>query len=426
LLISLIILGAAIAGRIIYARFVARPAISTPVAAQEASSPDQVARLQSRLHTNPDDTQAYAELGLALLQQVRQTGDITLYSRADEAFTAALDRAPKQLDALVGKGILALALHDFQGALDWADQAWSINPFRAQILGVKVDALVELGRYAEAVEMLQQMVDLRPDLHSYTRISYLRELHGDTAGAIDAMHTAATMGVPGNEQWLWTVVQLGHLYWNSGQLAEAEQIYRQALQYQADYPYALAGMARIQAAQGDRAGAIAQYEILAKRLPLPEFVIALGELYEADEQLDKAQEQYDLVHVMQQLNASQGMNIDLELAAFDVDHGQDPAAALAQAQAAYVERPTIYAAGALAWAYYRTGDYTTAAQYSQEALRLGTQDALLHHHAGVIALALKDEDDARTHLTTALEINPHFSALYTPETEMALQQLVTD
>jgi tetratricopeptide (TPR) repeat protein len=330
------------------------------------------------------------------------------------------------LDALVGKGILALALHDFQGALDWADQAWSINPFRAQILGVKVDALVELGRYAEAVETLQQMVDLRPDLHSYTRISYLRELHGDTAGATDAMRTAATMGVPGSEQWLWTVVQLGHLYWNSGQLAEAEQIYRQALQYQADYPYALAGMARIQAAQGDRAGAIAQYEILAKRLPLPEFVIALGELYEANGQLDKAQEQYDLVHVMQQLNASQGMNIDLELAAFDVDHGQDPAAALAQAQAAYVERPTIYAAGALAWAYYRTGDYTTAAQYSQEALRLGTHDALLHHYAGMIALALNERGDARTHLAMALEINPHFSVLYAPEAEVALQQLPTD
>lgn len=425
LLVSFLILGVSIAGRSIYDRFMARPPVSMPVAPQEASSPDQIARLQTRLQANPDDTQAYAELGLALLQQVRQTGDITLYGRADEAFTAALDRDPKQLDALIGKGILALALHDFQGALDWAGQAWPVNPFRAQILGIQVDALVELGRYPEAVETLQQMVDMRPDLHSYTRISYLRELHGDMAGAIEAMRTAANMALPGTEQWLWTVVQLGHLYWNSGQLAGAEQFYRQALQSQADYPYAIAGMARIQSAQGHRAEAIAQYETLVKRLPLPEFVIALGELYEANGQLDQAQAQYDLVHVMQQLNASQGMNVDLELATFNVDHGKDQVTALAQAQAAYAERPTIYAAGTLAWAYYQNGDYSTAAKYSQEALRLGTRDALLHYHAGMIALALNDQANARTSLTTALDINPHFSLIHAPKAELALQKLAS-
>lgn len=392
-------------------------------AAIERGSVDEIAQLEMRLQRNPDDTNAYALLGQALLQQVRETGDVSLYTRAGQAFRAALERDPNQLDAIIGAGMLALALHDFNTALDRADQAWALNPLRAQALGIKVDALVELGRYDEAVATLQQMVDLRPDLASYTRVSYLRELHGEVEGAIDAMSKAVGMAVPGTEQWLWTTVQLGHLYWNSGRLDEAEQLYYQALQLRKDYPYALAGVGRIQAARRDFADAIALYEQLARRLPLPEFVVTLGELYTVTGQVDRANQQYDLVRTMQKLNAASGMNVDLELAAFEVHHGSDPVAALAQAQAAYAGRPTIYAADTLAWAYYRSGDYANAQRYSTEALRLGTRDALLHFHAGLIAAAQGQTPAARQHLRTALAINPAFSLTFAPEAESMLVEL---
>jgi tetratricopeptide (TPR) repeat protein len=381
-----------------------------------------VTRIQQRLAANPDDVQAYAELGLALLQQVRETGDVTLHGRAGEAFDTALRREPKQLDALVGKGVLALALHDFKGALHWADKAWAMNPFRAHILGIKVDGLVELGRYPEAVDALQAMVDLRPDLRSYSRISYLRELHGETEGAIAAMQEAASMGAVGSEEWLWTTVQLGHLYWNTGKFQEAEQLYQQALQFRPDYPYASAGLARVNAAEGNVANAIAGYEALVKRLPLPEFVVALGELYEASGQIEKAQQQYHLVGVMQALNASSGMKVDLELATFEVNHGDDPTAALGLARTAYEQRPALYAADTLAWAFYQNGDYEAAQPYSQEALRLGTQDALLHFHAGMIA-ALGDRHAAGEHLATALALNPQFSPLYGAQAQAKLKEL---
>jgi tetratricopeptide (TPR) repeat protein len=392
-------------------------------AAIERGSVDDLAQLEMRLQRNPGDANAFALLGQALLQQVRETGDVSLYTRAGQAFTRALDQDPKQLDAIIGQGMLALALHDFHAALRWADQAWALNPLRAQTLGVKVDALVELGRYDEAVTTLQQMVDLRPDLASYTRVSYLRELHGEVEGAIDAMSKAAGMTMPGSEQWLWTMVQLGHLYWNSGQIDDAEQVYRQALQLRNDYPYALAGVGRIQAARGNFADAIKLYEQLTRRLPLPEFVVTLGELYTATGQLERAAQQYDLVRTMQKLNAASGMNVDLELATFEVNYGSDPMAALAQAQAAYAERPTIYAADTLAWAFYRTGNYASAGRYSAEALRLGTRDALLHFHAGMIAVALGETVAAQQHLRTALDINPYFSLTFASEAQEKLVEL---
>ena len=385
-----------------------------PPAPVELSSPTMVNQLQARLQQNPDNTNAYAQLGLALLQQVRTTGDVSLYTRAGQAFDVALARDPKQLDALIGKGILALALHDFRGALGWADKAWAINPFRAEILGIMVDGQVELGQYDEAVQTLQKMVDLRPDLNSYSRVSYVRELHGDVDGAIEAMHAAVQTALPGSENWLWTLTHLGHLYFNRGDLKQALEIYEQVLASNQDYPYALGGMARVQAAQGRTDEAIALYKQVTERLPLPEFIIALGELYESVGQMDAANEQYALVGVIQQLNAGAGMNVDLEMALFAANHGTDPTAAVAQARAAYAQRPTLYAADTLAWALYQQGEYEEAWHYSQEALHLGTRDAFLYFHAGMIAQKRGDTATAHTHLQTALEINPYFSPLYAP------------
>lgn len=395
---------------------------AAPVAPVELASQTAVDQLQARLQRNPDDANAYAQLGLALLQQVRLTNDLSLYGRAGKAFDEALARDPQQIDALIGRGILAAALHDFRGALVWAGQAWAINPFRAETLGVMVDGQVELGRYDEAVQTLQKMVDLRPDLNSYSRVSYVRELYGDVDGALAAMQAAVRTAPPGSEGWLWTLTHVGHLYMNRGDLTQAAAVYSQVLAARADYPYALGGMARVYAAQGNTVQAIALYEQIIDRLPLPEFVIALGELYEATGQLELARRQYELVDVIQQLNAAAGMNVDLEMALFSASHGTDPVAAVDQARAAYAQRPTIYAADALAWALYHDGDYEEAWRYSREALRLGTQDALLHFHAGMIAQKRGDTIGAHDYLQTALQINPYFSPLYAPIAQQGLQE----
>ena len=294
-------------------------------------------------------------------------------------------------------------------ALAIGDQVQSLNPYKAAALGIRVDALVELGRYPEAVTALQQMVDLRPDLESYSRVSYLRELHGDVPGAMAAMRMAADTAIPGSEPWLWTTTHLGHLYWSQGDLDGAERLYRAVLQKKADYPFAQFGLARIAAARDDKQAALAILRPLAARLPLPEFLAALGDLYAGLGDERQAQEQYDLLHVIQQLNAAAGMNVDLELVTFDVVHGVDAQSALAAAQAAYQERPTIYAADTLAWALHRTGDDQAAWRYSQEALRLGTRDALLHAHAAAIAESLGDAAAAGQHQAEVQKINPHYS-----------------
>src|SRR5207253_11467462 len=135
-----------------------------------------------------------------------------------------------------------------------------LNPYKSFAFGVIGDAQVELGKYDEAVDTFQKMVALRPDLSSYARVSYARELYGDLPGAIDAMQQAVEAGSPAAENTAWTRVQLGNLYFNSKQLDKAEAEYNDALQGYPDYLHALAGLAQVRAAEGNLDEAIRLYK----------------------------------------------------------------------------------------------------------------------------------------------------------------------
>jgi tetratricopeptide (TPR) repeat protein len=398
------------------------PAAGTPAAMREQAARQRPANKTDRLiesyqqllRDEPDYLEAYAILGNAYVQKARESGDPSYYSKAVGIFDGALQRDPNNVEALIGKGQLALAQHQFRLALALGERARVLNPHVPRIYGVIGDAQVELGMYSEAVETIQTMVDMRPDLSSYSRVAYLRELHGDTAGAIEAMERAVRAGGPTSENTAWTWVQLGNLHFSRGDLARAEAQYASALERLPGYVYGLAGLARVRAAEGKTDEARSLYNQAIAQVPLPEFVIALGELEQATGNNEAATRQFGLVRAMQQLFAAQGTNTDLELALFESDHG-DAATALRLARAAYTERPSIKGAEALAWALYKNGQLAEASKYMDEALRLGTSDATLHYRAAVIAQASGDEASAREHARQALAINPHVSPLYGPQ-----------
>lgn len=423
LLASVLIFGLTLVGRLAWDQPASSTAGIEPGIPKKRTTLDTVISLQDRLRLDPDDTEAYTQLGLALLQRVRENGDASLYRQAEQALAEALTRDPRQFEALIGQGLLALARHHFDEALAWGEKAKAVNPHSVSVYGVIGDAQLELGQYQAAAATISTMMATRPEQSSYSRLSYLRELNGDVEGAVAAMQQAVDSGLLTAEGTLWAQVQLGHLYFNRGDLDRAEQTYLKALTFNPDYVYAAAGLARVQAGRGHYDRAIETYETIVEVLPLPEFVIALGDLYEVTGQPRKAQQQYALVEAMIQLNAEAGMNVDLELALFKADHALDPARTVTQARRAYASRPGIYGADVLAWALYQTGAYREAYHYSQEALRLGTQDALLHYHAGMIAYALGYEAEAGRYLEQALRINPYFSARYGPQARELLAKL---
>lgn len=415
-----LVLGARQAGVLPGVRPLARGQVA-PV--RPATTASRIAALEVRLGQSPDDRAALGQLGNLYLQAARESGDPRFYPLAELAYRRLLAADGRSLSALVGLGSLALSRHQFRDALDWGERARAVAPDLAATWGLIADAQTELGLYDEALASIQRMVDLRPNLAAYSRVSYARELRGYPVEAIEAMGRAVAAGAPGQEGTAWTRVQLGHLRFNGGDLAGAQAEYEAALREFPDYLHAIAGLGRVAAARGDWAVAIEYYRRATVTVPLPEYLTALGDIFAAVGDQAAAEEAFALVRVQARLQAEGGINNDLEFALFAADRpapGGDQRATVAQARAALAARPSIYAHDALAWALYRAGEYDEAWREIGLALRLGTRDAMLAFHAGMIAQARGDRQVAQRYLGEALQINPAFSVRFAPVARAAL------
>jgi tetratricopeptide (TPR) repeat protein len=405
-----------LAGAAVAIRARARTDAPPAAAAVRASHAPGIAGIQDRLRRAPGDARAWAGLGFAYVQQARITGDPTYYPKAEESLRTSLRLQPSRNEgALVGMGALAAARHDFVAALNWGERARAVNPHDATVYGVIGDALIELGRYPEAFAALQRMVDLRPDLSSYARASYAWELRGNIPAARNALEMALQAAATPTDA-AFVSYYLGELYWNQGNVARALEFYRQSVARDPTFVPGAQGIAKVAAARGHLAEAIAGYVSVVERLPLPQYVIELADLYALAGNTAAARDQYALLAVQERLFRANGVNVDIEMALFNADHGIDKAEGLAAARAEWGRRHSVFAADALAWSLYANGRYSEALRYSAAAMRLGTRNALFSFHRGMIERALGMRAAALRDLTEARRINPNFSFRW--ETEL--------
>src|SRR5205814_3229879 len=169
-----------------------------------------------------------------------------------------------------------------------------------------------------------------------------------------------------------------------GLVEDARDHYEQSLAIFPGYVHALAGIARVAAADRDFGRAIDYYTRAINRVPLPEYVIALGDVYSAAGDARNAQAQYDLVGAIEQLYTANGVNLDLQIALFNADHDRNVAATVERAELAYAQQPSIQAADVLAWVQYNAGNTDAARTAIEAALRIGTHDPLIAFHAASI------------------------------------------
>jgi tetratricopeptide (TPR) repeat protein len=373
-----------------------------------------VKTLVANVREHPGEARTYALLGLAYQQRARETGNPSYYTKSGGVLARAAKLAPGDPTTTSALGSLALARHRFGEALTLGRQAVSTAPYTARNYGVLGDSLVELGRYDEAFRTFDRMASLHPDLSSYSRIAYARELLGHTEAAGRAMELALDAAGSQPEPTAWVHTQLGKLAWSHGRLDEAERHYRAALTAFPGYVYALEPLALVEEAKGRHARALRFATRAAQTLPLPQTVATLGDLYARAGRKRAASDQYALLGVIERLLAANGVRTDLETALFDVDHGVHLGRALALARQAQRARPSIDGDDVLGWALARNGRCAEALPYSQRALRLGTLDALKFFHRGMIERCLGHDSDARGWFERALQLNPQFSLLWSP------------
>ncbi|MDQ3859003.1 MAG: tetratricopeptide repeat protein, partial [Actinomycetota bacterium] len=368
--------------------------------------------LERRVAADGRNAEALTLLGLAYQQRARETADSSFYGRSEAALRRALELVPRDPIALTGVAALAASRHRFHVALRLARRVIATRPRGPVAYGILGDSLVELGRYREAFAAFDRMAELKPSLSSYARIAYARELLGDTSGALAAMRLAVEAGSAVPEHSAWALVQLGNLHFDSGRPLAAGRAYRDALARLPGYPYAEAGLARVEAARGRLDQAVARLRRVVARTPFPEFAVRLAETLGAAGREREAREAARLVDAIERVLEANGVRTELETALFDLDHARNVASALARAREAHARAPSVRADDVLAWALFRVGRCREARLQSKRALRLGTRDALMHFHRGLIERCLGHRVAAQRFLRSALAINAYFSPIY--------------
>lgn len=378
--------------------------------------------LQRRVRAEPGEATGYAQLGDAYLQRTRETGDFGFYVRAERTFDEALRRDAQNVEATVGAGTLALARHDFRAGLREGERALLLAPETVRPYAVIVDAQVELGRYADARRSLQEMVDRKPSLASYSRVSYFRELNGDLRGATEAMRLAVSAGGGTPENVAFVQTLFGDLRMNAGDVVGARRAYGEALASDAGSLPAQAGLARVDVARGRLAAAERRLRRVTERLPLPIYVTPLAEIELVRGQRAKAAGDLDLVRAQRRLLEAAGTRIDVDLALFEADHGS-PRRAVRFARQVFAAAPSVRSADALGWALTRAGRPGEGLRYARRALRLGSVDPSFHYHAGMAAHDAGKAPTAGRELRKALSLNPSFSPFHAQRARRALRRL---
>ena len=415
-------------------RTVNSPASSEPSINIDASSPgfgmkstdELIIFWKERFERDPRDFISLTYLAESHIRKGRETGDASEYQKAEAILRNSLKLNAGYEPTLAYLSAALFAQHDFSGALELANRVYNADPRALQALATIGDAQLELGHYAEAEIAYEKLNEKSPSAPVYTRLARLAWLYGRPSEALSWMQQAVDdsgeTGLSG-ENTAWYHFQLGELYFNTGQVEQAEAQYAAALKAFDNYYLALAGLGKVRAAEGQYEEAIEYYQRAVNIVPQPDFLAALGDLYIRTDQSDAAQIQYETVKYIGKLAALNEQIYNRQLANFYSDHDLNLDEALQLALTELESRKDIYGYDAAAWAQHKNGNSKEAHALMDHALALGTRDANLYYHAGMIALELDDKAQAQAYLEQALAINPHFSFLYVEEARKILHTL---
>jgi len=385
-----------------------------PAPPAKTASDRRIARWVGMLRRNPSDDKLWVQLGDTLMQKPRETADPRYYGYAEQVYRQALTVNPNSAGAMTGLAWVASDRNQFDKSTEWANKAVALNPKDNTAYGLLGDADAAQGDYDAAYAHYQKMLDLRPDIASYSRGAHLLAQDGNSRKAMWLMIKAIKTGSPYSENTAWCRTQLALMLFNEGALLPAEQTLHDALKATPNDAEALAAMGTFKAARGNYSEAISSYKKSVAAAPTLASLAALGDLYQLTGDTAGAEREYAQVEALHKQDADAGVDDHMQMAQFYADHDRDLLQALQLAERSKSSR-NVSDADTLAWCYYKNGKQEEAKAAIQTALtpptsKAGlTSDAAILFHAGMIYAKAGDRVMAGKYLASALSTNPAFS-----------------
>ena len=180
--LSRIITGLGIAGVMIYGIFlishlqfsedstsVTENSMTDASSKQKTLADRAVQRAKAMIARDTNNQEGYTKLAEAYMRKARESGDSGYYLRAETAIHQVLAQQPNHYEAQRVLAWISLGQHDFLQALSIAKQLQQEHSDDYWVYGLLGDAYTELGKYTEAIDAFQKMVDLRPGLGPLNR-----------------------------------------------------------------------------------------------------------------------------------------------------------------------------------------------------------------------------------------------------------------
>ena len=385
---------------------------------------------QQRITRDPRSAGDYTRLAGLYLQRAREKDDYRDLLRAES--TARHSLALRVGRNAAGFGVLAstlMAQHRFAEALEVEKRLLASDSTSIAARALLAETQFELGRYEEAGRTLGSLAMYRKNLSVGPRLAHWEELLGHPERARQLLRAARDEasrqhGIP-REQLAWFNLRLADLALRHGRFGEAERELRSGLRI-APRDYRLLGtLARLAANRHEWDDAIAAGErAMAVAVALDPAI--LGLLSDAYAAKGDSARSSNYARAMQVAISRDLGPFHRAWSFFLLDHGEAVDVTLARARNELETRKDIYGYDLLAWALHRSGRQAEAREAIGRALALGTRDATLFYHAGMIERALGNDLSARAYLQKALEINPRWDPFQPAAARMTLDSMAAD
>lgn len=407
------------------------PVTRSSLVASEAISSENEARereivfFQKRATEDPFSAGDQAELAGRFLQRARQTGSSDDVIRAEEAARKSLALRLQRNSHTYG--ILALSLieqHRFLEAREAAEELVQGDPENSSYRALLGEIQLELGDYEAARTTFGSLEPARANLDVAPRLARWEEISGRNNEARNLLYAAreqssARIDLP-REQMAWFHLREGDFELRNGRIKEAERALHAGLAISPGDYRLLAAMARLHAARHDWSRASAYGDEALARVTDPATLAMMSDIHAARGDAEKAAEYAAVVELSlsrqaQSFHRAEGL--------FLLNRGRRVAEIADQAAEDLLRRRDVYGYDLLAWALHKQGRNREAQAAMASALRMGTQDAVLFYHAGMIEQELGNREAAERHLQQALKLNPDFHPTEAPVARRALDAL---
>ena len=405
----------------------------------------------ARVKRDPSGAIGWKQLATAYLNAGREKDSEALAKKAEAAAQKSLSiRTSRNSSAAVILSEALLEQHRFNDALVACQKSLELEPGNDFAERTLTDIYFEIGRYEDARQLIGRHPEWSQDPGGLSLMARQSELIGKPEVAMVQLQQATDIAESrpdfADTTVSWFQIKLGDLLARNGQLANAESHYLTAIKQNPGSWKAMASMARLKAMQQDHRSVLMYGEKLNAIAPMTDVVGLMEDAAKATGDKDSAAKYAKQVLEMNQstvdagidpkneLDQTRGHTHDRMFSVYLADRNEMLALAQHAATHDLVNRKDIFAYDTYAWSTYRLAQSVAVGSNNQyrlieskqcidKALALGTKNATIYFHAGMIELALDHKSIAKSHFQDALRINPSFNPAQADQARKEISKL---